>query len=158
MVWEIWILNLEGRSRCISFVSIGYETMTVMRARACAKPWKCPFNLLESFHQNPKHRVGYRTHRAPLSLREHGIQLLRKSYFLTTRAVLVILLGWEMGGSQNNYFTLSQLEGKSHSINLGNGLRMSWKAILKNWKSMWTAGKQKLPKRFFRCNDIRECL
>ena len=44
MVWEIWILNLEGRSRCISFVSIGYETMTVIRARACAKPWKCPFN------------------------------------------------------------------------------------------------------------------
>ena len=43
MVREIWILNLEGRSRCISFVSIGYETMTVIRARACAKPWKCPF-------------------------------------------------------------------------------------------------------------------
>ena len=42
MVWEIWISDLEGRSRCISFVSIGYETMTVIRARACAKPWKCP--------------------------------------------------------------------------------------------------------------------
>ena len=44
MVSEIWVLNLEGRSRCISFVSIGYETMTVIRAQACAKPWKCPFN------------------------------------------------------------------------------------------------------------------
>ena len=32
------ILNLEVRSRCISFVSVGYETMTVIRARACAKP------------------------------------------------------------------------------------------------------------------------
>ena len=46
MVWEIWILNLEGRSRCISFFSIGYETMTVIRARARAKPWKCPFKLI----------------------------------------------------------------------------------------------------------------
>ena len=45
MVWEIQILNLEGRSRCISFVSTGYETMTVIGARTCAKPWKWPFNV-----------------------------------------------------------------------------------------------------------------
>ena len=45
MVWEIWILNLEGRLRCISFVFIGYETMTVIQARACAKLWKCPFKI-----------------------------------------------------------------------------------------------------------------
>ena len=47
MVWEIWN---EGRSRCISFVSISYETMTVIRARACAKPWKCPFKQTRSIY------------------------------------------------------------------------------------------------------------
>ena len=67
---------------------------------------------------------GDRTHQIPLSLREHAAQVLRRGYYFTRWAGRVMLLGWEMGDSQNSSFVVRLLEGKGHRINQGNGLRM----------------------------------
>ena len=64
-------LNLEGRSRCISFVSIGYETMTVIRARACATPRKCllkyTFSVTSNLRQSSTTRRTFKTSNGPTS-------------------------------------------------------------------------------------------
>ena len=47
IIWEIWILNLEGRSRCIYFCFYwlwNNDCHSSSPCRVCKALWKCPFN------------------------------------------------------------------------------------------------------------------